>query len=160
MIAIPLPLDGERGACCMPLDECLERARARGRQWRERTRSEMECARCLKEMLPQGEIDRLCEVFGVIERRRQLHLGTFIWAMVISAGTLGGAYQPIAAGMSKKRCDRYASHRGICRTPGAFLRGSQCTRRTHRSRRHDRCAMTPTMRCYCLQDVATLWILI
>jgi len=44
-------------------------------------------------ILPQEEIDRLCEEFGVIERQRKLNLGMFVRAMVISAGTPGGAYQ-------------------------------------------------------------------
>jgi putative transposase len=44
-------------------------------------------------MLPQDELDRLCETFGVIERERKLNLGMFVRAMVISAGTPGGAYQ-------------------------------------------------------------------
>jgi hypothetical protein len=44
-------------------------------------------------MLPQEEIDRLCQQCGVIERQRKLHLGMFVRAMVISAGTPGGAYQ-------------------------------------------------------------------
>ena len=44
-------------------------------------------------MLPQEEIDRLCQQWGVIERQRKLHLGTLVRAMVISAGTPGGAYQ-------------------------------------------------------------------
>ena len=44
-------------------------------------------------MVPQGEIDGLCAQFGVIERQRQLQLGRFGRALVISAGTPGGAYQ-------------------------------------------------------------------
>ena len=44
-------------------------------------------------MLPQEEIDHLCEQFGVIARQRTLNLGMFVRAMVISAGTPGGAYQ-------------------------------------------------------------------
>jgi hypothetical protein len=44
-------------------------------------------------VLPQEEIDRLCQQCGVIERQRQLNLGMFVRAMVISAGTPGGAYQ-------------------------------------------------------------------
>jgi len=44
-------------------------------------------------MLPQEEIDRLCQQCGVIERQRKLHLGMLVRAMVISAGTPGGAYQ-------------------------------------------------------------------
>ena len=44
-------------------------------------------------MLPQDEIDRLCQECGVIERQRKLNLGTLVRAMVISAGTPGGAYQ-------------------------------------------------------------------
>jgi hypothetical protein len=44
-------------------------------------------------MLPQDELDRLCETFGGIERERKLNLGMFVRAMVISAGTPGGAYQ-------------------------------------------------------------------
>jgi hypothetical protein len=44
-------------------------------------------------MWPQEEIDRLCQQLGVIERQRKLHLGMFVRAMVLSAGTPGGAYQ-------------------------------------------------------------------
>jgi hypothetical protein len=44
-------------------------------------------------MLPQEDIDRLCQQFGVIERQRQLNLGMLGRAMVLSAGTPGGAYQ-------------------------------------------------------------------
>src|SRR5215207_3268409 len=44
-------------------------------------------------MRPQEEMDRLCATCGVIERERQLDLGMFVRAMVISAGTPGGAYQ-------------------------------------------------------------------
>jgi hypothetical protein len=41
--------------------------------------------------LPQEEIDRLCQQGGVIERQRQRHRGMWVRAMVISAGTPGGA---------------------------------------------------------------------
>ena len=44
-------------------------------------------------LLPQAEIERLCAQFEVIERQRQLPLGRLVRAMVISAGTPGGAYQ-------------------------------------------------------------------
>jgi putative transposase len=44
-------------------------------------------------MWPQEEIDHFCEQFGVIARQRKLNLGMFVRAMVISAGTPGGAYQ-------------------------------------------------------------------
>jgi len=44
-------------------------------------------------MVPQEEIDRLCQQVGVIERQRKLNLGMLVRAMVISAGTPGGAYQ-------------------------------------------------------------------
>jgi hypothetical protein len=44
-------------------------------------------------MLPRDEIDRLCAPCGVIERPRKLHLGMLVRALVISAGTPGGAYQ-------------------------------------------------------------------
>ena len=44
-------------------------------------------------MLPQEEIDHFCEPFGVIARQRKLNLGMCVRAMVISAGTPGGAYQ-------------------------------------------------------------------
>lgn len=44
-------------------------------------------------MLPQDAIDRLCQQCGVIERQRKLNLGMLVRAMVISAGTPGGAYQ-------------------------------------------------------------------
>ena len=42
-------------------------------------------------MLPQAEIDRLCQQFGGIERQRKLNLGMLVRAMVIAAGTPGGA---------------------------------------------------------------------
>jgi putative transposase len=44
-------------------------------------------------ILPQEEMEHLCQQFGVIERERKLNLGMFVRAMVISAGTPGGAYQ-------------------------------------------------------------------
>jgi hypothetical protein len=44
-------------------------------------------------MLPQEEIERLCQQCGVIERQRKLNLGMVVRAMVVSAGTPGGAYQ-------------------------------------------------------------------
>jgi hypothetical protein len=44
-------------------------------------------------MLPRDEIDRLCMQCGVIERQRKRDLGMLVRAMVISAGTPGGAYQ-------------------------------------------------------------------
>src|SRR5918996_1888332 len=44
-------------------------------------------------MLPQQDIDRRCAQFGVIERQRTRHLGMLVRAMIISAGTPGGAYQ-------------------------------------------------------------------
>jgi putative transposase len=44
-------------------------------------------------ILPQEEIDGLCQQCGVIERQRKLNLGMLVRAMVISAGTPGGAYQ-------------------------------------------------------------------
>jgi hypothetical protein len=44
-------------------------------------------------VLPQDVIDRLCQQYGVIARQRKLHLGMLVRAMVISAGTPGGAYQ-------------------------------------------------------------------
>src|SRR5512132_122060 len=44
-------------------------------------------------ILPQQDIERLCAQCGVIERQRKLHLGMLVRAMVIAAGTPGGAYQ-------------------------------------------------------------------
>jgi hypothetical protein len=46
-----------------------------------------------EQMLPQEEIDRRCQPCGVIERQRKLNLGMLVRAMVIAAGTPGGAYQ-------------------------------------------------------------------
>ncbi len=46
-----------------------------------------------EDMWPQEEIDGLGQQFGVIEWQRKRHLGMFVRAMVISAGTPGGAYQ-------------------------------------------------------------------
>jgi hypothetical protein len=42
-------------------------------------------------MLPQDEIDRLCQEYGVTERQRKLNLGMLVRAMVVSAGKPGGA---------------------------------------------------------------------
>src|SRR5258705_7454987 len=44
-------------------------------------------------ILPQAEMEHLCQQFGVIERERKLNRGMLVRAMVISAGTPGGAYQ-------------------------------------------------------------------
>jgi putative transposase len=44
-------------------------------------------------ILPQQDIERLCVQCGVIERQRKLDLGMLVRAMVIAAGTPGGAYQ-------------------------------------------------------------------
>ena len=44
-------------------------------------------------MLPPPDIERWCAPFGVIERQRKRHLGMVVRAMIISAGTPGGAYQ-------------------------------------------------------------------
>jgi putative transposase len=44
-------------------------------------------------ILPHEVIEGLCTQFGVIERQRKLDLGTLVRAMVIAAGTPGGAYQ-------------------------------------------------------------------
>lgn len=46
-----------------------------------------------EQMLPQEEMNRLCQQWGVIERQRKLNLVMLVRAMVISAGTPGGAYQ-------------------------------------------------------------------
>jgi hypothetical protein len=44
-------------------------------------------------ILPPQAIDRLCAQCGGIERQRKRHLGLLVRAMLISAGTPGGAYQ-------------------------------------------------------------------
>src|SRR5262244_2006600 len=49
--------------------------------------------RVFEAILPQAEINRLCMECGVIERQRKLNLGMLVRAMVIAAGTPGGAYQ-------------------------------------------------------------------
>jgi putative transposase len=49
--------------------------------------------RVFEAILPQQDIARLCAQFGVIERQRKLHRGMLVRAMIISAGTPGGAYQ-------------------------------------------------------------------
>jgi hypothetical protein len=63
--------------------------------------------------LPQAEIDRLCEPFGVIERQRKMHLGMLVRAMVIAAGTPGGAYQA-AALRSSLECEVPSVARSAC----------------------------------------------
>lgn len=52
-----------------------------------------EVRKVFEAILPQEEMEHLCQQFGVIERERKLNLGMFVRAMVISAGTPGGAYQ-------------------------------------------------------------------
>jgi hypothetical protein len=52
-----------------------------------------EVRQVLEAMLPPGEIDGLGAPCGVIERQRQLKLGMCVRAMVLSAGTPGGAEQ-------------------------------------------------------------------
>src|SRR5262245_47917780 len=47
----------------------------------------------LEAMLPHAAINRLCLECGVIARQRKLNLGMLVRAMVLSAGTPGGAYQ-------------------------------------------------------------------
>ena len=44
-------------------------------------------------ILAHEAIEGLCMQFGVIERQRKLDLATLVRAMVIAAGTPGGAYQ-------------------------------------------------------------------
>ena len=44
-------------------------------------------------ILPHEDIDRLCGQCGVMERPRKRHLRRLVRAMVIAAGTPGGAYQ-------------------------------------------------------------------
>ena len=44
-------------------------------------------------ILPQEEINRLCVDCDVIARQRKMNLGMLVRAMVIAAGTPGGAYQ-------------------------------------------------------------------
>ena len=46
-----------------------------------------------EQMLPQDELNRLCQQCGVIERQHKLNLAMLVRAMVIAAGTPGGAYQ-------------------------------------------------------------------
>jgi hypothetical protein len=51
-----------------------------------------EVGQVFEAMLPQDEIDRLCQPCGVIERQSTLDLGMLVRAMVMSAATPGGAY--------------------------------------------------------------------
>jgi hypothetical protein len=44
-----------------------------------------------EQMLPQDALNRLCQQCGVSERQRKLNLVMLVRAMVISAGTPGGA---------------------------------------------------------------------
>jgi hypothetical protein len=87
------PLDARAAACAT-------RAPGGERQhWTGRNRVEGEVMtgdagrQVCEAMVPQEEIDRLCQEFGVIERQRKRNLGRFVWAMGSSAGTPGGASQ-------------------------------------------------------------------
>ena len=60
-------------------------------------------------MLPQEEIDHFCQPFGVIERQRQLTLGMFVRAMVISAGSEAAPIRRMScAPIWSLRCPRVA----------------------------------------------------
>jgi hypothetical protein len=69
----------------------------KGKRWPQAVEGEDvtgdEVRQAYEKVLPQAEIDRLCEAFGVIARQRQPHLGMGVQTMVISAGTPGGADQ-------------------------------------------------------------------
>jgi hypothetical protein len=63
--------------------------------------------------LPQEAIDHCCAPCGVIARPRQLNLGMCVRAMVISAGTPGGAY-PAAVWRSSLACEVPHVARSAC----------------------------------------------
>jgi hypothetical protein len=46
-----------------------------------------------EQMLPQDVLNRMCQQCGVIERQRKLNLAMLVRAMIVAAGTPGGAYQ-------------------------------------------------------------------
>lgn len=65
--------------------------RTRGRRAEGQAMTGDEVRQVFEAMWPQGEIDCLRAPCGGIERQRKLKLGMFVRAMVISAGTPGGA---------------------------------------------------------------------
>jgi Transposase DDE domain len=93
LIALLLPLDCQATACStLPRrfrrqNKCVLKAQGEAEMTGEDVRHVFEA------ILPQEAIDRFCRACGVIERQRKLHLGMLVRAMVISAGTPGGAYQ-------------------------------------------------------------------
>jgi hypothetical protein len=66
-----------------------------------------------EQMLPQDAMDRLCQPCGVIERQRTLHRGMLVRAMVIAAGTPGGADQADVL-RSSLECEVPAVTRAAC----------------------------------------------
>jgi hypothetical protein len=65
--------------------------RTRGRRAAGQAMTGDEVRHVVEAMVPQGELDCRCAPCGVIERQRQLKLGMFVRARVLSAGTPGGA---------------------------------------------------------------------
>jgi len=87
------PLDAEATACFTRLLERYLHYRIGGDGTEGKAMTGDEVREVFEAMLPQQELDRLCTPFGVIARERKLNLGMCVRAMVISAGTPGGAYQ-------------------------------------------------------------------
>ena len=87
------PLTPGAAPCCTCPSTGPRKKRTRGSRAEGQAMTGDEVRHVFEAMLPQGEIDCLCAPFGVIERQRKLKLGMFVRAMVISAGTPGGAYQ-------------------------------------------------------------------
>src|SRR5918992_6375957 len=69
------------------------RPRAAGAHWRGANMTGEDVRQVFETILPQQDIERLCAQCRVIERQRKLHLGMLVRAMVIAAGTPGGASQ-------------------------------------------------------------------
>src|SRR5918996_1646293 len=61
--------------------------------WEGAARTGEDVRQVCEAILPDEEIEHLCRQCGVSERQRKLPLGMLVRAMVIAAGTPGGAYQ-------------------------------------------------------------------
>jgi hypothetical protein len=79
--------------CLMRYSPCEGVLKSQDRQGqRGEATTSNEVRQVFEVMLPQ-QVDCLCQQFGVVERQRKLNLGVFVRAMVVMAGTPGGAYR-------------------------------------------------------------------
>jgi hypothetical protein len=93
VITISSPLDGRSAGCATLHRAGQQQITHDGQDRGGRNLTGDEVRPVFEQMLPQDELGRLCQPCGVIERQRQLNLALVVRAMVMAAGTPGGADQ-------------------------------------------------------------------